>query len=59
MLVQNPDAVNAVNNDGKALLHLAALYDKIEICKVGDNKYIITMMLNQIFMYSNKILLAT
>ena len=35
LLVQNPDAVNAVNNDGKALLHLAALYDKIEICKVG------------------------
>ena len=34
LLNQKPESVNSTNNEGRTLLHLAALYDKIEICKV-------------------------
>ena len=34
LLTNKPDSVNSANNDGRTLLHLAALYDKIEICQV-------------------------
>ena len=34
LLKQRPDAVNIPNQDGRTLLHLAALNNQIEICKV-------------------------
>jgi ankyrin repeat protein len=34
LLKQRPEAVNAANQDGRTLLHLAALNNQIEICKV-------------------------
>ena len=34
LLKQRPEAINTTNNEGRTLLHVAALYDKIEICKV-------------------------
>ena len=34
LLSGRPEAVNSANNDGRTLLHLAALYDRIEICQV-------------------------
>jgi len=34
LLKQRPDSVNSFNQDGRTLLHLAALNNQIEICKV-------------------------
>ena len=34
LLNVNPESVNFTNDEGRTLLHIAALYDKIEICKV-------------------------
>ena len=30
-----PDGVNAANQDGKGLLHIAALSNNVEMCKVS------------------------
>lgn len=35
LLQQRPDAVNAPNNDGRCPLHIAALHNNVEMCKVG------------------------
>lgn len=34
LLQQRPDAVNAPNNDGRCPLHIAALHNNVEMCKV-------------------------
>lgn len=34
LLSQRPDAVNASNNDGRCPLHIAAINNNVEICKV-------------------------
>ena len=31
-----PDGVNAANQDGKGLLHIAALSNNVEMCKVSS-----------------------
>ena len=34
LIRQRPDAVNAPNNDGRCPLHIAALHNNVEMCKV-------------------------
>jgi ankyrin repeat protein len=43
LLNQRPEAVNAANNDGRCPLHIAALNDNIEMCKVRQTS--ITVLL--------------
>lgn len=35
LLSQRPDAVNASNNDGRCPLHIAAINNNVEMCKVN------------------------
>ncbi len=35
LLSQRPDAVNASNSDGRCPLHIAAITNNIEMCKVN------------------------
>lgn len=35
LLSQRPDAVNAANNDGRTPLHIAAIYNNVQMCKVS------------------------
>ena len=36
LLIQKPDATDASNNDGKCPLHVAAINNHIEMCKVQN-----------------------
>jgi len=38
LLTQRPDAVNSPNNDGRCPLHIAAINNNVEMCKVQDSK---------------------
>jgi len=38
LLTQRPDAVNSPNNDGRCPLHIAAINNNVEMCKVQNSK---------------------
>lgn len=40
LLSQRPDAVNAANNDGRCPLHIAAIYNNVQMCKVSFELFI-------------------
>ena len=39
LLNMKPDGVNAANQDGKGLLHISALSNNVEMCKVSHKYY--------------------
>ena len=40
LLIQKPDATDASNNDGKCPLHVAAINNHIEMCKVRKHIFL-------------------
>ena len=41
LLTQRPDAVNSTNNDGRCPLHIAAVNNNVEMCKVHTRVFFI------------------
>jgi hypothetical protein len=49
LLTQRPDAVNSPNNDGRCPLHIAAINNNVEMCKVHSLVFFIYGFVNDVF----------